>query len=144
MVNGIHEELRLFFISILAGMILFGVYDIGKAFREAVRHKNSWVAVEDSLYWIFAALFLFYIFFAFNEGVLRNYVIFGSLVGIICYSFFFRNLFFQPVLKFFQFIEVLFGMVRKLFHCFRKFFVKVCILPLKKNIKTITIILRRR
>lgn len=143
MVNGINGELKLFFISVLAGMILFGVYDIGKAFREAIHHKNGWVAVEDLFYWIFAALFLFYIFFAFNEGVLRNYVILGSLVGILFYSFFFRNLFFQPVLKLFQLSGKILGVVQKLFHCCRKFFVKVCILPLKKAIKTITIVLRR-
>ena len=62
MVQGINGEFRLFLISILAGAILFLVYDIGKAFRKAIRHKTGWVALEDLLYWIFAAFFLFYIF----------------------------------------------------------------------------------
>lgn len=142
MASGIDGELKLFLISILAGMILLGVYDVGKAFRKAFRHKNSWVAVEDLLYWMFAGLFLFYIFFAFNEGVLRNYVILGSLAGVLLYRFFFRELFFLPVLKLFQLSQKILGFLRSRFHRCRKFFRKVCILPLKKGIKTITIILR--
>ena len=140
--NGIGGEFQLFLISILAGMILFGVYDIGKAFREAIHHKNSWVAFEDLLYWVFAALFLFYIFFAFNEGVLRNYVILGSVAGILIYSLLFRNLFFKPFLWLFQIIGKFLHNFFGLFHYVKKFFVKVCILPLKKLIKTITIVLR--
>lgn len=143
MVNGVGGELRLFLISILAGMILFGVYDIGKAFREAIHHKNSWIAAEDLFYWIFAAFFLFYVFFAFNEGVLRNYVILGSLAGVLLYSLFIRKLFFRPVLQCFWLIGQVFLQIGILLHCLKKFFVKVCILPLKKTIKTITIVLRR-
>ena len=101
MVQGINGEFRLFLISILAGAILFLVYDIGKAFRKAIRHKTGWVALEDLLYWIFAAFFLFYIFFAFNEGVLRIYVILGSISGLGLYYGLLRNLFFRPLLWFF-------------------------------------------
>lgn len=143
MIHGISGELRLFLISILAGVILFGVYDIGKAFRKAIHHKNGWVAVEDLLYWLFVALFLFYIFFAFNEGVLRNYVILGSLAGTVLYCLLFRRLFFQPVLQIFMLIGKILCFFWKYLHNVKKFFVKVCILPLKKTIKTITIVLRR-
>ena len=142
MISGISGELRLFLISILAGMILFGVYDIGKAFRKAIRHKNSWVAAEDLLYWIFAALFLFYIFFAFNEGVLRNYVVLGSLAGMFFYYALFRRLFYQPVLQIFMLMGKILHFFWKYLCHVKKFFVKVCILPLKKALKTITIILR--
>ncbi|MDO4555929.1 MAG: spore cortex biosynthesis protein YabQ [Lachnospiraceae bacterium] len=143
METGIGSEVKLFLISILAGMILFGVFDIGKAFREAIRHKNSWVAAEDFLYWIFASFFLFYIFFAFNEGVLRNYVIWGSLGGIRLYYLCFRKLFLKPFFLLFCTIGKLLCFFRFFCRNAKKFFVKVCILPLKKVVKTITIVLRR-
>ncbi|MCI5595179.1 MAG: spore cortex biosynthesis protein YabQ [Lachnospiraceae bacterium] len=143
MVQGINGEFRLFLISILAGAILFLVYDIGKAFRKAIRHKTGWVALEDLLYWIFAAFFLFYIFFAFNEGVLRIYVILGSISGLGLYYGLLRNLFFRPLLWFFLILGKILRIFWKILHNVKKFVVKNCILPLKKSLKTITIVLRR-
>lgn len=138
----IGSEFRLFFISILAGMTLFGVYDVGKAFRKTVKHKIGWIAAEDLIYWLFTAFFLFYIFCVFNEGVLRNYVILGSFVGILTYQLLFRKLFFRPLLFLFQEIGKVLHFFRRFFHKVKKFLLKVFILPLKKALKTITIVLR--
>jgi spore cortex biosynthesis protein YabQ len=142
MESGMSGEIRLFVFSILSGMLLFFVYDIQRAFRRAVHHKSSWVAVEDFFYWLFAALFLFYLFFHFNEGVLRSYVILGSGLGIGLYGLLFRHFFYRLVLQIFLVFQKNLYYLRKWGRKRKKFFVKVCIFPLKKIRKTITIILR--
>jgi spore cortex biosynthesis protein YabQ len=142
MESGMSGEIRLFVFSILAGMLLFFIYDIQRAFRKAIHHKNVWVAAEDFIYWLFAALFLFYLFYRFNEGVLRSYVILGSGLGIGMYSLLLRRFFYRPVLQIFLVFQKILYSFGKWRRKRKKFFVKVCIFPLKKLQKTITIILR--
>ena len=135
------NEMILFGIGTLSGLVLGMVFDLGRAFRSKIPHKNLWVAVEDFTYWIFTGLFLFYLFEKYNKGVLRFYIFLGAGIGVLFYW-----LFLQKPVSFcfscvFQGISIAFSFIGKIYGGIRKLVKKLLILPLKNAIKKITIML---
>lgn len=44
------------------------------------------IAAEDILYWIFNALFIFYMMYRENSGTVRGYAIAGIVIGMLAYN----------------------------------------------------------
>lgn len=88
----IYDEMRLFGICFLLGMMLGFLYDLFRIFRMLVPHKNIFVDLEDLLYWILTAWFVFRTLFQFNEGKLRGYAFLGMFLGVLLYTLTFRRL----------------------------------------------------
>ncbi|WP_230397800.1 spore cortex biosynthesis protein YabQ [Novisyntrophococcus fermenticellae] len=100
------RELLLFVKSIWYGALLVLTYDVLKISRNVIRHSSAFVALEDLLFWIFCALFLFARYFQENSGILRGYlgagVLFGSLACYVSISPYFVRFFtflFKKILK---------------------------------------------
>ena len=81
----IRQEADFLLVSVLFGAGLTAVYDILRIARRAVRHASAAVAVEDFLYWIFAALACFCLLFAMNDGNMRWFALAGALSGMWLY-----------------------------------------------------------
>ncbi|MCI8466327.1 MAG: spore cortex biosynthesis protein YabQ [Lachnospiraceae bacterium] len=81
----IYQEADFLLVSLLWGMGLTAVYDILRIARAAIRHASFVVAVEDFLYWIFAAFALFFLLFSMNDGNLRWYALAGAAAGMWLY-----------------------------------------------------------
>lgn len=88
----IHHELLLMIQSIMAGAVLFFCYNILKCFRKIWHHSAFFTGMEDILYWIFSALWIFKKIYGINDGVLRFFMIPGVLTGVGLCCFFLKKL----------------------------------------------------
>lgn len=75
------RELLLFAKAFWYGALLVLLYGQLQVFRSVVRHGAFAAGLEDLIYWIFCALFLFSRCFAENSGVLRLYLGAGAAAG---------------------------------------------------------------
>lgn len=108
----------------LSGICITVVYDCLRIFRRVKRHGTAWVAFEDLLFWIAAAIFLFYVLYETNNGVIRWFSIAGAAVGMLIYKYvigehlveimstFIKRI--QDVVS--KFLRILFGPIKRLFN----------------------------
>lgn len=77
----IGSELHHFLNCLWYGVVLFGVYDILRIFRELIRHGSWLIGLEDIVFWIWAAFYLFSHFFVDTYGAVRGYQLLGVGTG---------------------------------------------------------------
>lgn len=82
----IYDEVKLFGICLLLGMILAAIYDLFRISRLLIRHSNLVVDLEDLIYWIITAFLVFQTLFRYNQGALRGYAFLGMVLGVILYA----------------------------------------------------------
>lgn len=85
------KQAHLFAMAVVTGTVLLFIYDLLRVFRRVARHKMAGIAVEDMLFWIFCALWLFAFMYRQNDGVIRGFVILGAFGGMILYSVLFSR-----------------------------------------------------
>lgn len=80
-------EAILFLQSIATGMVLYLIYDLLLALRKVIPHPSFLVACEDLFFWIFAGFAVFVKIYHTNQGILRSFLFFGTLLGAwICHK----------------------------------------------------------
>lgn len=72
--------------SLCNGMLLMAGYDVLRLFRWLLPHGKLWLWLEDTLYWCAASVPSFYLFFQYNDGVIRWYGLLGILAGAVLYE----------------------------------------------------------
>ncbi len=70
----------------LTGILITMVYDVLRVIRKVIKHKYFFVALEDILFWIYAAVTLFRLLYHMNHGALRWFAVFGLFVGMLIYK----------------------------------------------------------
>ncbi len=68
------------------GMLLIAGYDLLRLLRWIVPHSKAWVVMEDLLYWLLASVPTYYLFFCYNEGIIRWYGLLSLLAGGVLYE----------------------------------------------------------
>lgn len=81
----IYDELQLFGVCILLGMSIAFTYDLFRVFRLLIKHRDLFVDLEDLLFWLGTAWFVFRTLFFYNQGALRGYAFLGMFLGMIAY-----------------------------------------------------------
>ncbi|MCH5280345.1 MAG: spore cortex biosynthesis protein YabQ [Lachnospiraceae bacterium] len=81
------SEGQFLFFCFLSGICITVVYDCFRIFRRVVRHGTFWIAVEDLVFWFGAAVFLFFMLYETNNGVIRWFSIAGAAVGMLIYKY---------------------------------------------------------
>lgn len=81
----IQQELEVFLLSVLHGIVLIFVYDLLRAARRAFPHNLTAISVEDFLFWIMAGFLTFCLAFLKTDGVIRGYVAAGIVLGAVFY-----------------------------------------------------------
>lgn len=111
--NLIVADTRLFLFSVILGFFFGVYYEVFRFLRIAFFHKKIAVIVEDLIFWI-PLPFCFLIFiWAFSDGVIRWFSLFGTLVGFITYL----GTFGQIALRFSQrIIKIVRGILRFVYH----------------------------
>lgn len=113
------SEFLQFLIFAALGAFLSFIYDIFRAFRRLIKHKNWAINLQDIIYWLFCPVYIFYIVLRLNYGELRWYIILAIFLGSILYfstisSFLmkilirFMSILFYPfkiILNFFRYIK---------------------------------------
>lgn len=91
-----HQELLLFFRTLLFGAALAVIYDCLKIVRNTVGDNGVLRSVQDFLYWCFAGISLFVLLYRENDGAIRLYALLGITLGAWFYhvtiSTFFVNI----------------------------------------------------
>lgn len=82
----IYVESRHIGYAVLWGLELAVFYDAISILRNVVKHKNFFIYVEDFLYWIFCAFFVFEHLYEIGDGHVRWYMALGVGIGMLAYK----------------------------------------------------------
>ena len=77
----IQVEIMIFFSAVLSGAVLRAVYRGIGCVREWIPHRAAVIELEDLLYWLAAALYLFVQIYHTSNGSIRWYFILGVVSG---------------------------------------------------------------
>lgn len=105
MILSIKWQVLIFFMSIAIGFLIGFFYDLIRVFRRIFKHINLLVQIEDFVYWIFSAIFVFFITLYENKGEVRAFFILGVFLGMILYFCTISILFIKvsnEIIKFFK------------------------------------------
>jgi len=117
----VNEEVHLFIQAAFTGMVLFAFYDVLRIFRRICSHGIVWVSIEDVLYWIFCALYIFSVILKENSGIFRSFFVVGVVLGAALYYIGLSHYLVEPVSK----------ILKKILHIVSKG-LKVVFSPIKK------------
>lgn len=118
----VHEELILFFASVILGCVLGVVFDIFRAFRIIIPHKTFSAAIEDVLFMLIWAGSIVCFMSVLAKGDFRWYYIFGSTLGFILWRVTAGN----PLVRLLSgVLGFIFGMMRRLFTPVKIIFMRV-------------------
>lgn len=84
---GIGKELFIFLLAILNGAIVRLAYRCIGCLRNIVHHAHWVVELEDLVYWIGTAVFLFVQIYYTSSGSIRWYFVLGVAIGVSVMSF---------------------------------------------------------
>ena len=85
---GIGKELFIFLLAVLAGAIVRLAYRCISCLREVVHHAHWVIELEDLIYWIATAIFLFVQIYYTCSGSVRWYFVLGIVLGASAMSVF--------------------------------------------------------
>jgi hypothetical protein len=78
----VHAEVVLMLSALFVGMVYGFCYDTIRIVRRMIVHRRVlWIAVEDIIFWIAAALHTYITFYQGTNGILRGYIVIGILGG---------------------------------------------------------------
>lgn len=78
-------EFQVVGVALLHGAMITFVYDLIRIFRRVLSHGNFWIGVEDFLFWIWTAFWIFSVLYRENDGSFRMYTILAMVLGMILY-----------------------------------------------------------
>ena len=84
----IRGELVIFLVSVVTGIMLRLVYRSISIFRQLVEHSLFIIGIEDIIFWLGAALYVFVQIYHTSDGSIRWYFILGVALGVILMSVF--------------------------------------------------------
>lgn len=85
----IQGELIIFLVSVVTGIMLRLIYRSIGIFRQLVEHSLIFIGVEDLIFWVGAALYVFVQIYHTSDGSIRWYFILGVALGVILMTAFF-------------------------------------------------------
>lgn len=85
---GIREEMMVFLIAVVSGATVRLVYQCIRCFRRIVAHQLTAINVEDIIFWIGSAVYMFVQIYHTSDGSIRWYFILGVALGVILMSVF--------------------------------------------------------
>lgn len=77
----IGEELIIFLVSVVTGIMLRLIYQSISCFRQLISHSRLAMGVEDMVFWLGAALYVFVQIYHTSDGSIRWYFILGLVFG---------------------------------------------------------------
>ena len=87
------NQLYVFLIYCLCGVIIGIFFDVFRILRKSFKTPDIITYIEDVLFWFLTGLFLIFVIFKFNNGELRSYIFVGLGLGITMYLLIFSKLF---------------------------------------------------
>ena len=85
MSNEVGYQVGIFVLCCIAGVVVALLFDVFRISRRVVRTSTVATCVEDLMFWIISALFMFALSLKFNDGEIRWYMFLGLAFGAIIY-----------------------------------------------------------
>ena len=85
---GIREEMIVFLVAAASGAIVRLAYQCIRCFRRIIEHKLLAVSVEDMIFWVCSAIYMFVQIYHTSDGSIRWYFVLGVVLGVILMSVF--------------------------------------------------------
>lgn len=79
------EQLYLFIIFLLNGLIIGVLFDIFRIIRKSFKTPDILTYIQDICFWILTGLLLLYSIFTFNNGEIRIYIFLAVFIGVVLY-----------------------------------------------------------
>ena len=89
--TGIREEFMVFLAAVLSGGIIRLVYRCISCFRQIVRHNLTVIGIEDLIFWMGTAVYVFVQIYHTSDGSIRWYFILGVVLGAVLAAFLIRQ-----------------------------------------------------
>ena len=77
----------LFLLTVVVGMFIGFIYDIFRIIRKVIKHKDFFIFIEDTVYWLIVSFVMFYFMLSQNNGEIRFFAIMGAFIGMILYFY---------------------------------------------------------
>ena len=137
MILSVTNQVKLFFLMILSGLLIGFFYDLLRLSRKIIRHNDFVIQLEDFLFWIIVSGGIFLFILGKNFGQVRFFCIGGIFFGLFfywlvfsafilkilfCISVFFIKVFFTAAKIFFFPVKILLNIFKPLFSVIKKFF----------------------
>lgn len=87
----IGEELAIFIQAVITGIIVCGSYYLLVILRRLIPHHIAVISIEDIIYWIWTAVYIFIQMYTTSYGSVRWYFILGIVVGVFLLVFWGKN-----------------------------------------------------
>ncbi len=87
------DQVYIFMYAIVGGAIAAFFYDFLRIKRRAIKTNAIIVSIEDIIYWLAAAVFLFITVYKSNSGEIRGYIFIGNIIGVLLYESIFSGIF---------------------------------------------------
>ena len=88
---GIREEMIIFLVAAASGAIVRLAYQCIRCFRRIIEHKLLAVSVEDMIFWVCSAIYMFVQIYHTSDGSIRWYFVLGVALGTIFMTVFLRG-----------------------------------------------------
>lgn len=79
------EQLQIFFVFIISGIAIGIIFDVFRIIRRSFKISDLHTYIEDIIFGIILGFFLIFIFFIYNSGDVRFYMIVALLIGFLLY-----------------------------------------------------------
>lgn len=133
------NQLHLFIIFLINGIIIGFIFDMFRVFRKSFRHKDYIINIQDVLFWFCTGIILLYSSFTFNDGELRLFMILSAFLGFIIYLLTLSKIIINVNVKFLLFLKKLLSKIIKILLLpIRKFFFRpftFVVINIKKSFK---------
>lgn len=93
------NQLYVFLIFIVVGIIIGILFDIFRILRRSFKTGDFITYIEDFLFWILSGFILLFSIFTFNNGELRSFIFIGIILGAIFYLLLFSKYFINIFVK---------------------------------------------
>ena len=89
---GLKEELMVFVMAVISGAIVRLAYRCIACFRNIIRHNLAAIGIEDLIFWIGSAIYIFVQIYHTSDGSIRWYFVLGVVLGAVLMTVFLRRL----------------------------------------------------
>ena len=79
---GIREEVMVFLVAVVSGAIVRLAYQCIRCFRRIVEHDLAAVSLEDMIFWLGSAVYMFVQIYHTSDGSIRWYFVLGVVLGV--------------------------------------------------------------
>ena len=81
------EESHFLAYCFMSGVVITIIYDLFRILRRIIKHTNFFIAIEDLFFWIGAGIFLFFMLYKTNNGMIRWFSVAGAGLGMLVYKY---------------------------------------------------------